>query len=93
LFTDVAPALAVGQFVDAPVLLVLGAGDGGQAGELVGLQRLTAGQNCLAVPAGTSSKDLSVALAELSEFDCSEPFGRIREAIEEAQRGTGTKAA
>ncbi len=48
------------------------------------------GRNCLAVPA-EYSRDQELLTAELAviaeHFDLSEPFGRIRGAIEEAQRG------
>ena len=48
------------------------------------------GRNRLAVPAGAEEDRRTIAdrLAALDEtFDLAEPFGRIREAIEEARRG------
>lgn len=54
------------------------------------------GRNRLAVP-GASSEDRQIIaerLADLSEsFDLTEPFTRIREAIEEAQQGVGRMKA
>ena len=47
------------------------------------------GRNRLAVPSGTAADGPTISrdLAELPEsFDLAEPFGRIREAIEEAQK-------
>jgi len=93
LFTDVAPALAVGQFVEAPVVMVLSTTGREKRAEPTGLQLFCAGQNHLAIPASESRERIAAQLESLADFDCLEPFGRIREAIEEAQRGGSAKAA
>jgi hypothetical protein len=55
-----------------------------------GLVRFRLGRNELALSEGTAAADqpsIAERVAELAEtFDLGEPFGRIREAIEEAQR-------
>ncbi len=110
--TDCQPALAVREYVSAPVALVLpgddGAGDngvGGQPGRILRLDashaggfdpgsggRLTTfqlGRNRLAVPeqADDDRQTITERFGELAEsLDLSEPFSRIREAIEEAQQ-------
>jgi len=58
--------------------------------ELPGMLGLRVGRNRLAVAAGRSDDRQEIArrLESLAEsFDLAEPFARIREAIEEAQRG------
>ena len=83
--TDCPPALAVRELVAIPVALVLpaAAADDGR------WCTFRVGRNTLAV-AGPSQADAPVIagrLAELGEsFDLAEPFGRIREAIAEAQQ-------
>jgi len=107
--TDQRPALALGQRIDVPVVLVLPPsepdGDSEPADlaqaagtlrldsahvSLVGLAPFQVGRNHLAVPAGAegyrrAAAERRAALAET--FDLAEPFGRIREAIEEARCG------
>jgi hypothetical protein len=104
--TDRPPAMAVREFTDMPVALVLPSEDAMATGEPAGGQRtwridgahgpatmLTAftwGRNRLAVPqaADDDRQRIAAQLAGWGEdFDLSEPFGRIREAIEEARRG------
>jgi hypothetical protein len=104
--TDREPALAVGDYVDIPVALVLPSEvsvpstadvpatdtqwrvDPAHHGPRLVTFRL--GRNCLAMPA-TSAEDQQRILDHLSglvdSFDLTEPFGRIREAIQEARRG------
>jgi hypothetical protein len=93
LLTDVAPVLAVGQFVESPVVLVLARAGSEGVGEPAGLHHQTVGQNHLAMPCGINRDEVAAQLESLVDFDCLEPFGRIREAIEEAQRGSSAKAA
>jgi hypothetical protein len=105
--TDREPALSVREYVDVPVVLVLGSEEGGmdsrEAAPPGSVRRLDEahdvpsrllafhlGRNHLAVPAPMSADRelISRRLAELADvFDLAEPFGRIREAIEEARRG------
>ena len=92
IFTDVAPALALGQLVECPVLLVLKHGVAGQSCERSGLSTFEVGRNHLAAAAGTRHEQVAHELQSLAEFDCSEPFDRIRAAIEEAQRGSAKAA-
>ncbi|MBN2475581.1 MAG: hypothetical protein JXB62_13295 [Pirellulales bacterium] len=108
--TDQQPALAVRQYVSAPVALVLGeeeppddeagqvwrvdAAHRGLAGPSgPGLLAFQLGRNRLAVPCDAEDDRQLVAerIARLPEsfaesFDLCEPFLRIREAIEEAQK-------
>lgn len=105
--TDVKPALAVRDFVDFPVALVLPVSEAPQADAEACLRvdlahvgtpspksaRLVefslAGQR-LAVPAAHESDGGRITEAwqpHAENFDLAEPFGRIREALEEAQRG------
>jgi hypothetical protein len=104
--TDLAPVLAVRQYVSLPVILVLGDHPPSQAAG-AGPATPTAyrvdaahdrgpspaafqvGGNRLAVAAGYA-KDQELAVAGLSaaqHLDLTEPFERIRGAIDEAQRG------
>lgn len=107
-YTDVEPALAVRDYVEFPVALVMPAGDKEEAQAGAPL-RMEAGHG--GVPAPKSSRLVEFALAgqrlavpavheldreriaqawqsHAENFDLGEPFGRIREALEEAQRGT-----
>lgn len=103
--TDLAPVLAVRQFVEAPVMLVLSETEDSAGAESTekptfridvahrggpSLAIFRVGRNRLAVPAGYA-RDQEQAAAELEtvaeHIDLSEPFARIRGAIEEAQRG------
>lgn len=54
------------------------------------LAEFAAGRNRLAVPLARDSDRQAIAehLESLASFDLSEPFGRIREAVEEAHRST-----
>ena len=93
-FTDRRPAMAVREHVSLPVALVMpsereAADDGGPD-----LMTFELGQNRLAVPEQgrnhRAEDDRQLILQRLDElsdsFDLLEPFGRIREAIEEAQQ-------
>ena len=96
LCTDCEPALAVREFVNVPVALVLSA-NGAENSEpaedsLSGSRWVTfrVGRNRLAIPALASGDQEKIAdrlTACADWFDLAEPFGRIREAIEEARRG------
>ncbi len=92
---DVAPMLAVREQIDLPTALVMAADDS----QLIRLpeycSELLVGRNRLAVANRyAADRDLIsqrlTALADL--FDLLEPFGRIREAIEEADRSTAKAA-
>lgn len=93
--TDLPAALSAGRHVDVPVVLVLPEGPGASGWRLDGSHTgvepaaFAVGRNRLAVASGDAGdaavvRDRLAALGE--EFDLLEPFGRIREAIEEAQR-------
>ena len=92
LCTDHRDMLALRSFVSVPVVQVFG-GDGASSsdGELVSRSdAFELGFNKLAVdPAHASDRQLVAdQLGELAtSFDLSEPFTRIREAIQEAQQG------
>lgn len=101
--TDREPVLAVRDCIDLPVALVLAgenaatasrsesAGVARRLDPAHGEQALEAfhlGRNQLAVPKSQDREVIRQRLAELGDgFDLAEPFGRIREAIEEARRG------
>jgi hypothetical protein len=91
--TDLGPALSVRDYVALPVVWVLPPEQ--TQPEQFGMVPMRLGQNRLAVAAGRSDDCHEVArrLESLAEtFDLSEPFARIREAIEEAQRGSRAAA-
>jgi len=97
--TDREPVLAVGQYVDIPVALVLPPEDPPAAGADTlagpGLIAFRLGRNRLAVraPGEEDRRRILDRLGSVADsFDLAEPFGRIREAIEEARRG-GQSAA
>ncbi len=95
LCTDRPAALAVRGFVPLPTVLVDTGADQG-ADESNALMRFLFGRNKLAVPvARLADRELACErLQKMGEaFDLAEPFGRIRAAIEEAQRGTARAAA
>ncbi len=104
--TDREAALAVREYVDIPVALVLSSeqsdsstvespASGTQwrvdAGHSTSqLVRFRLGRNCLAVPETSAGDRQAIhdrvgVVAEM--FDLVEPFGRIRDAIDEARRG------
>lgn len=87
--TDVRPVLAVRELTDVPVALVVTA-------DASGLSEFEVGRNRLAIElAHEADRPLIVErLAALGDrFDLAEPFSRIREAIEEAQRGSAAPRA
>lgn len=101
--TDIPAALSLREFVETPVALVKpwadseapdaaaavpARSDRPHTGKLPHFFQL--GRNQVAVAAAYAQDEtaLSTSLAELAErFDLFEPFGRIRGAIDEAQRG------
>jgi hypothetical protein len=88
---DVAAALAVRSHIKLPAALVYGGDSSEDSRPLSGLIEFAAGSNRLAVPTqrGADRQIISERLAALGEiFDLREPFGRIREALEEAQRAS-----
>jgi hypothetical protein len=87
--TDARPVLAVRELIDLPVALVLSA-------DAADPNQFDVGRNRLAIDsAHESDRSLIVErLAVLADsFDLAEPFSRIREAIEEAQRGSAAPRA
>ena len=109
--TDCRPALAVGEYVDVPVVLVLPPDSSrveateeptksgnldktwridGSHSDKLGLVCFQLGRNHLALPAGDHAGRELVTdrLAPMADsFDLAEPFGRIKDAIEEARQG------
>jgi hypothetical protein len=87
---DSQEALELRNHVQLPVMLVCGDGTERSEPRTVALTEMTAGRNRLAV-AARHAEDLECVerfVSALPEaFDLTEPFGRIREAIAEAQRG------
>jgi hypothetical protein len=108
IFTDREAALALREGCSIPVALVLppeesppANGDqrllqfDGPHAHGPGLTTLRLGRNRLAVPAGFAEdgRRITESLADLPEsFDLAEPFARIREAIEEAQKAVRSAA-
>jgi hypothetical protein len=98
--TDLGPALSVRDYTPLPVAWVLpaseqGADIDGLDPELPGMVTLKLGGNRLVVAAGRSDdrQEIAKRLESLADpFDLAEPFARIREAIEEAQRGSRAAA-
>jgi hypothetical protein len=102
IFADQDAALAVADYTQVPVALVLTGAATSPESATGATYRLDAahasnpalhcfrwGRNDLALPRGSASaaKEFADRLAGLAEsFDLAEPFSRIREAIEEAQR-------
>ncbi len=95
LCTDRPAALAVRGFVPLPTVFV-DTGVEDDVDESNALMRFVFGRNKLAVPVARLA-DREVACERLQKvgeaFDLSEPFGRIRAAIEEAQRTSARAAA
>ena len=96
-FTDSAPALAVREFSPVPVLLVQ---DGGASTVVAApgpsLLTFSLGKHTVAALSHSASdreEALSQWLPIFDGLDLNEPFVRIREAIEEAQRGARSGAA
>ena len=88
ILTDLAPMLAAAELVKEPVVLLLShrAGEGGAP---AGTTMLEAAGTRWALPTQRQSDRTLVqeAMTRLGDsFDWSEPFGRIRDAIGEAQR-------
>jgi hypothetical protein len=90
-WTDVDAALAVREFTDVPVALVLLDGIPAPAGTAT----LELGNNRLAVAEryAVDAERLRERAQELAAFDLAEPFGRIRAAIDEAQKSGRGQAA
>jgi hypothetical protein len=78
--TDVERALCVRDYVATPVALVLPPH----------LREFTVGRNRLAVPNhhDDDRQQMTERLGALISFDLAEPFERIREAVEEAHKGS-----
>ncbi|MHB1034366.1 MAG: hypothetical protein ACYC35_04180 [Pirellulales bacterium] len=95
--TDLEPMLAVREFVQVPVALVTPGEEADRTIRIDGPHRagpslalFQLGRNRLAVAASRDADRLAIAerLEAIADgFDLAEPFTRIREAIEEAQRG------
>jgi hypothetical protein len=95
LCTDRPAALAVRGFVPLPAVFV-DTGDHENMDDENALMRFVFGRNKLAVPVARLA-DREVACERLQKageaFDLAEPFGRIRAAIDEAQRASVRAAA
>lgn len=108
LFTDLAPVLALGESLATPLVWVREAGEPDSAtGAMLARWRVDPVQvtgrplQCyhwnaseLALPGDSeqAGERLLAALAQSSIVDLSEPFGRIRDALAEAQRGRSGEA-
>ncbi len=91
---DAPPAMSLAAVIDTPVLLIESAEDNFEAAHAPPLQRFDLGGQPAAVAASqTDSREWieSFWAEHLAAFDLTEPFGRIRDAIEEAQ--SAAKAA
>lgn len=97
--TDVAPMLALREHISTPVALVVGEAEESSGGATyrvdvahdrgLDVVLFRHGRHRLGVAPGQGDDQalISERLAELTDrIDLAEPFGRIREAIEEAQR-------
>lgn len=97
IWTDEPAVLAARDFVTLPMALVVG--NGASVEDAVRhFDRLTefvvGKQRAAVVSLHANDVDVIVSrLAALATFDLAEPFGRIREAIEEAQRAVGNRQA
>ena len=90
--TDRQAALCVREFVDMPVALIVSEEEeeAAESDSNRQLEEFHLGRNHLAVPGRVAGERGAITerLSDLGEsFDLAEPFGRIREAIEEARRG------
>ncbi len=89
--TNLEAALAVRDHVELPVALVISPTIAAAVSELQTphLLSFSLGRNQLAVPLSRERDKAALVerLEKLTAFDMSEPFERIREAIEEAHRG------
>lgn len=95
--TDVAAALSVREFVSLPVTLVHSSQQCPEMSPMTddgptdyrGLPAFELGCNRLSVALGRDEdrREIQERLASLLSFDLAEPFGRIREAIDEAHKG------
>jgi hypothetical protein len=85
--TDSEPALAVRDFTDSPVVLVLGATAGLPSSVSAGQFHLAANQVASAPGHLGDEQLIRAAWPSLADhLDLLEPFDRIREALDEAQR-------
>jgi hypothetical protein len=85
--TDIEPVLAVREVSDAPVVLVLGAKAGSSSSVFGGQFQLATNQ--VAVASRRQSDEQLIRAAwptQADHLDLLEPFERIREALDEAQR-------
>jgi len=85
--TDLVPVLATAELVEEPILLLIPqTGDTSAPQDVVPLEA-AGGRLALVKSRLSSMADVLAAAAKLGEsFDWHEPFGRIRDAIGEAQR-------
>ncbi len=90
--TDSEPMLAVRDYTDVPVALV-----GATAGRASsGVPTVCLGQNELLLPPAYASDEQAIRErwpAEADHLDLAEPFARIREALDEAQKSARAAAA
>jgi len=93
--TDSQPVLAARDFTHVPMVVVReqGTGDGGQGTGDRGSFSLA--RNCVRPALHYSSDEVAIREAwpaQADQLDLLEPFARIREALEEAQKGTRAAA-
>jgi hypothetical protein len=96
-WTDQAPVLAVREFVSPPVALLI-AGDRTIEDAKLHFDTLAefaVGRHRVAIVDGHAEdrNRIMERMSVLSTFDLLEPFGRIREAVEEAQRAASSRQA
>jgi hypothetical protein len=95
--TDQLPVLAVRELIDRPVGLLWDQAESPDdaTGQFGRLERTAAGRHALWVAEGRREDGaaLNAAFGDQAPFDFAEPFDRIREAIEEAQRAATTRQA
>jgi hypothetical protein len=91
-FTDLPRMLAAACVCETPLLLVLAGSpdEAGGQGQIFAL-----GKNRMAASGGAEQADIEERWRRIGadQFDLLEPFVRIREALEEAQRAAASKAA
>jgi hypothetical protein len=91
--TDSGPMLAVRDYVPVPIALVASPPASGP--QPLATCPLRLGQNDLVLPAPYAADEITIRQhwpAQADQFDLTEPFGRIREALDEAQKSARAAA-
>lgn len=94
-WTDEVPVLAVQEFVTLPVAALI---DRQQSLEQLGstgldLHEFTVGNYRSVCCRSMAASDVTACMSHFAAFDLEEPFGRIREAIDEAHRNLSARQA